>query len=116
MVQEVGKVLLAVVHDEEHGLEAAAHRDLVHLDDVLVLQPEQDRDLPQPRHRDAVLLPLHPHLLERHDLAARLGVPRLVHDAVLPFANVVQLPKIRTRKDTARTDPSSLEPASSLLC
>ena len=38
-----------------------------------------------------------PHLLERYDLA-RLDVPRRVHDAVLPFNNVVQLPKFRRVK------------------
>ena len=59
--------------------------------------PSPSPRLLQLRHPDAVFLPLNPHLLERYDLA-RLDVPRRVHDAVLPFNNVVQLPKFRREK------------------
>ena len=61
--------------------------------------PSPSPRLLQLRQPDAVFLPLNPHLLERHDVA-RLDVLRLVrvHDAVLPFDNVVQLPKFRREK------------------
>ena len=93
VVQKRGEILFAVEHHQEHGLQAAAHGDLLHGDNVLVVARQEDRDLPQTGHRDTVLLPLHPHLLQGHDLAG-VGVPSSVHDAVGSLTDSVELFKL----------------------
>ena len=57
---------------------------------VWVLQLLQDGDLSDRRRGDPLVLSLEPDLLESGQLAG-LPVPRLVHDAVRPLPNLLNL-------------------------
>ena len=70
VVEERGEVLLAVLHDEEDGAEAASHGDLPQPHDVVVLAAQEHVDLAQAGHRHPVLLAVHPHALLQRRLSS----------------------------------------------
>eukprot|EP00218_Dolichomastix_sp_CCMP3274_P001372 CAMPEP_0170153916 /NCGR_PEP_ID=MMETSP0033_2-20121228/56565_1 /TAXON_ID=195969 /ORGANISM="Dolichomastix tenuilepis, Strain CCMP3274" /LENGTH=468 /DNA_ID=CAMNT_0010391135 /DNA_START=50 /DNA_END=1454 /DNA_ORIENTATION=+ len=98
-VSEAGEVVVHVLENHVNapfvlvrGVRLARH-NLLHLYDVFVVEALQDFDLPDRRDREALLLVLHAHLLQRHDLS-RLLVARHVHLPVRPLPDLFELLKV----------------------
>mmetsp|Transcript_47468 Transcript_47468/g.154062 ORF Transcript_47468/g.154062 Transcript_47468/m.154062 type:complete len:242 (-) Transcript_47468:444-1169(-) len=95
-VGQPGQVVVAVLHHHVDGALAVVvvgrigGHNLVQANDVLVVEHLEDLDLADGRDREALLLVVHPHPLERHNLT-RLARARLVHLAVRPLPNLLHL-------------------------
>ena len=96
LVADGAHVLLEVgVAELESEVETAFRvKDVLQLDDVLVVQFSQDGDLAQRGRRHAVLLALKPHLLECDDLPG-LDMARFVHHAERALAELLELLVVR---------------------
>lgn len=67
--------MLHKLHDHEDVVQAAAHHHLTHIHDVLVVEAEQDVDLPDRGQGEAICLLVQLDLLQRADSVGLL-VPR----------------------------------------
>lgn len=90
IVQERGQILLTILHDQEYAVKTLAYDDLFELDYIAMPQREQQIDLAQAAHRQAVLLFFHAYALESHDLVG-CRVPGSIDHAVRALAYLVQL-------------------------